>query len=95
MQTSTVYKPEEVKATEAMLREKGLLSGFHINKIDLLVPQAMKNADNRMRKHLKKRNYSYIGMETPGGQPWRYDIWTEFYCDEMNRLTIAAGLRCQ
>ena len=96
MGRNTIYKPQEVRATEKMLRKKGLLNDRHIQKVNAFVQQAEAVADAKIEKLLKKGKPTHIGMENPSsGQRWKYCLRTEFYCAEMNRLTIEAGLRCE
>ena len=101
MSHKTIYDHAFVKVVENRLMEEGLISKIRTASIDSLIPDAWRNARKRLFEHKKaNKGQTFYKVTNSGGRnnngdTYRHDLLTEFYCDEMNKLTIAAGLRCQ
>jgi len=57
--------------------------------IDALIPEAEKIANERVREIGKK----WDPRKGPDGKIFRYDYFTRFFHEEMNRLASEKGLR--
>ena len=90
------YNEQDVTRVESKLKREGLLSMIHIDRVNFFISQAKKEADNQLHKHKKKNDgETFLPIEQVSGLPYKHDLWTQFYCEAMNRLTIDAGLRCE
>ena len=70
---------------------------LHVGTIDSFIPDALDNAKRMLKNHVKNGGSKYLETFSAGGvrHDYKHCMFTEFFCKEMNRLTIQAGLRCE
>jgi len=66
-----------------------MLKRFHVQSIDAFIPQALQYA----RKETVKRGREYVWKPGKDKVPYKFYYETHFFHQEMNRLTVDAGIR--
>ena len=61
----------------------------YIRKVDELIPLAEKAANDRIKG--RKKMAVVAGVD---GMPYKWDYWTQYFHEEMNRLADERRLRC-
>ena len=89
------YVTEKVEKVIMDLRRAGKIDPDRVAKIDSFIRVARGNASVRLRQHVKKGGSEFKPVKSENDEAYSHCMFTEFYCDEMNKLTIAAGLRCE
>lgn len=91
------YDPDKVSQVLSALHREGKIDPARIQKIDSFIRTARSNATVRLQEHIKKGGPAFITVVSAEDhcRSYAHCMRTEFYCEEMNKLTIAAGLRCE
>ena len=65
----------------------------HGRKINAYIPAAKAEAQRRIEQLDTTENLCFVWKKGKDGKPFKFYLFTLFFHREMNRLTIAAGLR--